>query len=375
MKALNICCIFGTRPEVIKMAPVIHALLKKDDAVNTHVVCSGQHRELLYPLINWFELNVDVNLDVMQANQNLNTLAASLIAEFGQLFRRENYDCVIAQGDTTTVLMAALAAFYAGIPFAHVEAGLRTFDRNFPFPEEMNRVLAGRLASLHFAPTLSSANNLKNEGTPDEDVLITGNTVIDALQYTTRKLKLNDKADTEKKTLLVTVHRRENFGQPLHRICNALLTIANRYPDIAIVLPVHPNPNVSTTIHDTLGQIPNISLVAPLPYEELVQVLATSYLVVTDSGGIQEEAPALKKPVLVLRDETERPELVELGGALLVGSNEKLIVDSIEQLLNHPSVYQNRVVGYSPYGDGNAANRIVDKILSHLSYSKVSSAA
>lgn len=375
MKPLHVCCIFGTRPEVIKMAPVIHALLKKNDVVKTHVVCSGQHRELLYPLIDWFDLKVDVNLDVMQANQSLNTLAANLIGEFGELFKKESYDCVVAQGDTTTVLMAALAAFYAGIPFAHVEAGLRTFDRNFPFPEEMNRVLAGRLASLHFAPTTSSAKNLKDEGTPDETVTITGNTVIDALHYTANKLNLNENVSEEKKTILVTLHRRENFGEPLNRICNALLTIAKRYPDIQIIWPVHPNPNVGTTARKILGEVPNVSLIDPLPYQELVQVMATCHLAVTDSGGIQEEAPALKKPVLVLREETERPELVELGGAHLVGSDEKRIVDLIETLLNDTAAYQKMVVGYSPYGDGKAAIVLVDKMLDYLSGLRVSSAA
>lgn len=366
MKALTVCCIFGTRPEVIKMAPVIHALLQHKD-VKTHVVCSGQHRELLYPLVDWFDLKVDVNLDVMQANQTLNSLAANLMTEFGNLFKQHHYDCVVAQGDTTTVLMAALAAFYAGIPFAHVEAGLRTFDKQFPFPEEMNRVLAGQLASLHFAPTSVSADNLKREGTPDEAVVITGNTVIDALYYTTRKLNLSTHATAEKK-ILVTAHRRENFGEPLNRICHALLTIAKRYPDVKMLLPVHPNPNVKDTVHALLGDRPNVSLVQPLPYEQLVQELATAYLVVTDSGGIQEEAPALKKPVLVLREETERPELVALGGARLVGSDEKLIIDSIDELLNDPVAYQKMVIGYSPYGDGNAATLLVNKMLTYLSH-------
>ncbi len=365
MRQHNVCCIFGTRPEVIKMAPIIHALQKKQDLIKTHVICSGQHRELLHPLINWFDLKVDANLDVMQENQNLNTLASRLVAEFGQLFAREKYDCVVAQGDTTTVLMAGLAAFYARIPFAHVEAGLRTFNYNFPYPEEMNRVLVGRIASLHFAPTQISADNLLKEGVASDGILISGNTVIDALHYTADKLKLATEAKTNK-TILVTVHRRENFGEPLLRICKALSRIANKYPDVKIILPVHPNPNVRTIVRSTLGQIPNISLIEPLPYEDLVRHMAEAYLVVTDSGGIQEEAPALKKPVLVMRDETERPELVALGGARLVGSNENLIVDSIEQLLTQEDVYKQMVLGYSPYGDGNSATAIVDKLVSFL---------
>lgn len=368
MREFSVCCIFGTRPEVIKMAPVIHAFAKHPH-INMDVVNSGQHRELLYPLIDWFNLKVDINMNVMQANQNLNSLASNLIGEFGKLFKQKKYDCVLSQGDTTTVLMSALAAFYAEIPFAHVEAGLRTFDKNFPFPEEMNRVLAGHLASLHFAPTVASADNLRNEHVPEEAIVITGNTVIDALHFTLNKLQMTHKKN-ENKTILVTVHRRENFGEPLLRICRALAAIAKKYPQVSMVLPVHPNPNVGKVVHEILGALPNISLVEPLPYQELVELLASSYLVVTDSGGIQEEAPALKKPVLVLREETERPELVALGGARLVGSNENLIIESISTLLEQPEAYDKMVIGYSPYGNGNASQLIVDKVINFLSDKK-----
>lgn len=369
VKTFKICCIFGTRPEVIKMAPVIHALLKKNNHVKIQVVCSGQHRELLTPLIEWFDLKVDVNLDVMQPNQDLNSLSSKIIGEFGELFNHEKYDCVIAQGDTTTVLMAGIAAFYARIPFAHVEAGLRTYDMNFPFPEEMNRVLVGKVAAMHFAPTEESSNNLLREGTASDTITITGNTVIDALYYTVDKLGLDRNANQPNKTILVTAHRRENLGEPLDRICNALRTIATKHPEISILFPMHPNPKVRASVNRILGDIKNVSLVEPMPYNELVQALAKSYLIITDSGGIQEEAPALSKPVLVLRDETERPELVALGGAILVGSDEKLIVETTERLLTHQKDYNAMVLGYSPYGNGNAAELIANEIIDFLTKS------
>jgi UDP-N-acetylglucosamine 2-epimerase (non-hydrolysing) len=357
---------FGTRPEVIKMAPVIHELLKKKDRVQIHVVCSGQHRELLYPLIDWFELKVDFNLDVMEQNQNLNMLSSKLMREFSELLRREHYDCIIAQGDTTTVLMSAIAAFYEKVPFAHVEAGLRTFDRHLPFPEEMNRVLTGKVASLHFAPTQSSSDNLIQDGVPSEEILITGNTVIDALYFTKNKLGLGTASNQQKKTILVTAHRRENLGEPLERICRALLRIAKKHQDVSIVFPVHPNPKVRATVNTILGDTSNISLVEPLSYDKLVALMAESYLVITDSGGLQEEAPALCKPVLVLREETERPELVALGGAVLVGNDENKIVNLTEKLLTDETAYQDMVLGYSPYGSGDAAELIVEKIVRFL---------
>ncbi len=348
------------------MAPVIQALAKNSQ-MKVQVVCSGQHRELLTPLIDWFDLEVNLNLDVMQQNQNLHSLSAKMIEQFGELFHREHYDCIVAQGDTTTVLMAGMAAFYAKIPFAHIEAGLRTYDRNFPFPEEINRVLVGKIAALHFAPTQQAASNLIGEGTDKEAITITGNTVIDALYYTINKLSLDKKNNTNKKTILVTAHRRENWGEPLDRICNALRSIAEKYRDVSILFPMHPNPNVRMSVNSVLAQTANIFLMEPLPYHELVRVLATCYLVITDSGGIQEEAPALGKPVLVLRDETERPELVALGGACLVGSNEKFIVDTVDRLLTQKEAYESMILGYSPYGTGNAAAVIANKIASYFS--------
>ncbi len=363
---MKICCIFGTRPEVIKMAPVIHELKKKHPEITTHVVCSGQHRELLNSLIEWFELNVDLNMDVMAPNQNLNALSAKLMSEFDKLFTREKYDCVVAQGDTTTVLMAAIAAFYAKIPYGHVEAGLRTFDRNLPFPEEMNRVLVGKSASLHFAPTQVAADNLRREGVAENEIVTTGNTVIDALYYTVKKLGLDAKNPSREKLILVTAHRRENHGEPLKRICRALARIAKDHSDFSIVFPVHPNPNVRSVVYELLGNLPNISLVEPLAYDELVRLMVKSYLVITDSGGLQEEAPALKKPVLVLREETERPEVVDLGGARLVGSDEDLIVDSVDRLIASEKEYQEMIIGYSPYGTGQSAELTVKSLVQYL---------
>lgn len=356
----HIACVFGTRPEAIKMAPVIAALRQRPEDFKVTTICSGQHRELLNPLISFFDIKIDRNLDVMVHNQGLNGLLSKVVGEFGGLLSEERFDCVIGQGDTTTVLASALASFHEKIPFAHVEAGLRTHDLRSPFPEEGNRVLIGRLASFHFAPTDKAASNLLSEGTKAESVFMVGNTVIDALQHAaahTTELPLHLR---DKKLILVTAHRRENFGEPLRQICAAIADIAKARPDVVVVFPVHPNPNVRETAQSILSGIENVSLIDPVPYEQLVAMLKASTIVVTDSGGIQEEAPALGKPVLVLREETERPELMDAGGSKLVGSDRSLIVESINQLLDDPKVYESMVIGYSPYGDGKASQRIAD---------------
>jgi UDP-N-acetylglucosamine 2-epimerase (non-hydrolysing) len=359
MTKLKVACIFGTRPELIKMALLINAL--KDDQAHFEVesICTGQHKELLDPLIDWFGLTIHRNLDVMRPGQGLNDLLGRLITEFGKLFSEKKYDYVIGQGDTVSVVAAAFAAFYENIPFVHVEAGLRTFDRNLPYPEEMNRVLVGRLATIHFAPTETAATNLRNEGVPAENLFMVGNSVIDALQYTAKRIG-NDSSEnhSEKKLIFVTTHRRENFGEPLNQICNAIRRIAEEFSDVEIVFPVHPNPNVRNIVFEALGDIKNIQLIDPVPYEKLVSYLQRSYLVLTDSGGLQEEAPALSKPVLVLREETERPELVELGGSILVGSDESRIFENVYRLLTDVDAYRSMVIGYSPYGDGKACERM-----------------
>lgn len=361
----KICCVFGTRPEIIKMAPVI-IKLRQIKNIRLHIACSGQHRELLTPIIEWFDLKIDINFDLMQENQDINELSSRLLGHFGKLFKKEQYDCVLAQGDTTTVLMAAISAFYAKIPFAHIEAGLRTYNRTEPFPEEMNRVLIGKLASLHFAPTQTTANNLTQEGVPLNTINITGNTVIDALYYTIKKLDLKNCQPTEQKIILVTTHRRENFGEPLKIICNSLLKIAKNHPTVSIVFPVHPNPMVRNIVHNLLTNITNITLLEPLSYNQLILLMNNSYLILTDSGGLQEEASALNKPVLVMRNTTDRPESVALGAARLVGANEKLIVDTTELLLTNVDEYKKMIPASSPYGDGNAANIITNKLIEYL---------
>lgn len=365
MARFKIACIFGTRPEVIKMASVIQQLQSMPHQFEVYILCTGQHRELLVPLLQWFDLHITKNIDIMQPNQQLNWLSAQIMLSLGELFQSEKYDYIIAQGDTTSVLGAALAAFHEKIPFAHVEAGLRTYDRYFPFPEEMNRVLIGRLASVHFAPTLQAANNLRAEGVKAKDILMTGNTVIDALLYTNARLQHNKAqahSASSPRTILVTTHRRENFGEPLERICHAIKKIATDRRDIRFVCIVHPNPNIKLPIHNLLDNITNIELKEPLPYQELVDILEQSFLVLTDSGGLQEEAPALKKPVLVMRNQTERPEVVSQGGALLVGSDERLIYYWVNKLLDDETFYQSMVIGSSPYGDGTAGKKIAQHI-------------
>ncbi|HTT08224.1 MAG TPA: UDP-N-acetylglucosamine 2-epimerase (non-hydrolyzing) [Gammaproteobacteria bacterium] len=360
MRRFKVACVFGTRPEAIKMAPVILALQGMPERFEVETICTGQHRELLIPLIEWFGLNVTRNMDVMRPNQDLSVLCGRLLTEFWKLFNAEKYDCIIGQGDTTTVFASALAAFHEKIPFAHVEAGLRTFNRNSPFPEEMNRVLVGRLATMHFPPTEASAQNLRNEGISEKFIFMIGNTAIDALQITVNRLIADSATSVQgKKTVFVTAHRRENFGDPLMRICNAVRRIASQSNDISVIFAVHPNPNVRGVVYKSLGGVANVKLVDPMPYQELMQYLRACHVVLTDSGGLQEEAPALNKPVLVLRDETERPELVELGGSILVGSNEELIYDWVMKLLNDDEVYRKMVIGYSPYGDGKASQRLV----------------
>lgn len=370
MKKQKIACIFGTRPELIKMAPVIRKL---GEAPEFEVVsiCTGQHRELLTPLLEWFDLTVHHNMDVMRPGQDLNSLSGRLMAEFGNLFSANKYDYVVAQGDTTSVVAAAWAAFHEKIPFLHVEAGLRTFDRNLPFPEEMNRVLVGRLAELHFAPTETSAQNLLAEGVDKEKVFMIGNTVIDALQYTEQRVqKTINPVNDGRRMILMTAHRRENFGEPLTRICTAVRAIAQRFPLIDVVFPVHPNPNVRSIVHSLLGDLANVRLIDPVPYQDLVSYLSRCHFALTDSGGIQEEAPALSKPVLVLREETERPELVELGGSILVGNDVERIIELSSRLLTDEKFYEEMVLGYSPYGDGKASDRLVSYLLNYISNKK-----
>ncbi len=352
----KILCIVGTRPEVIKMAPVIRALREVPE-FSVSVLSSGQHRELLLPLIDWFELVVDADLQVMCANQSLSELTARLMRGLEQWLTASRPDLVLAQGDTTTVMCAALSCFYQNIAFGHVEAGLRTFDVRNPFPEEFNRVAVGRLAQLHFCPTSRSRDNLLAEHVAAATAHLTGNTVVDALQYTANKLEgqPQQKFDHD---ILLTAHRRENFGAPLGEICNAVLDICRDFPQLKVLFPVHPNPNVRSAVERLLAGRPQITLSEPLDYPDLVAAMQQAQLILTDSGGIQEEAPALGKPVLVLRSVTERPEAVEMGVAKLVGAERSAIVAEVSRLLVDAEHYFRMSRGGSPYGDGHAAERI-----------------
>lgn len=356
----RILCVVGTRPEAIKMAPVILAL-KKEAWAEVRVLATAQHRHMLDQVLNFFDITPDIDLDIMRPNQALTTLTARLLLDMDDVLLAEKPDVVLVQGDTTTVMAVALACFYHRIAIGHVEAGLRTWDMENPFPEEANRVITGRFARWHFAPTESSRQNLLREGIADSAITVTGNTVIDALLMTAKKdLELGIDIDASKRLVLITSHRRENFGEPFRNICRALKTLAERNPDVQFLYPVHPNPNVKDVAHEMLGASPNVILCAPLDYAPFVAAMQRAYLIISDSGGVQEEAPALGKPVLVLRDETERPEAVEQRVVKLVGSDYERIVGETQRLLDDKVAYASMSRGISPYGDGRGAERIVN---------------
>ena len=358
----NILCVIGTRPEAIKMSPVILAL-KKESWVNVRVLATAQHRHLLDQVLAFFEITPDLDLDIMQPNQPLTTLTARLLLKMDEVLLEEKPDAVLVQGDTTTVMTVALACFYHQIPTGHVEAGLRTWDINNPFPEEANRVITSKLARWHFAPTKGSLNNLLNEGVKASEIILTGNTVIDALLMTAAKnIKFGQELDANKRLVLVTSHRRENFGEPFRNICAALKALAKNNPDVQFLYPVHPNPNVKDVAHEFFSEQPNFLLCEPLDYPQFIAAMKSAYFILTDSGGVQEEAPALGKPVLVLRDETERPEAVEEGVVKLVGADYGKIISEAQRLLDDDSAYKKMAKGISPYGDGKAAERIVSTL-------------
>ena len=358
----RILCIVGTRPEVIKMAPVILAL-RRSQHRDVKVIATAQHRELLDQVLDVFGIAADEDLDAMRPNQQLAALTARLITGLDACLEEYRPALVLAQGDTTTVLASALACFYRKVPFGHVEAGLRTRDFDYPWPEEMNRVLAGRLGAIHFAPTETARNNLLQEGVPAERVHVTGNTVIDALFWVAeREHPLHLELPSDRRLVLVTAHRRENFGQPMISICKAIAGLAGQYDDLHFLFPVHPNPNVRQVVDEMLGSVRAVTLCAPLQYGAFVAAMKRSWLILSDSGGVQEEAPALGKPVLVLRDETERPEAVAEGVVELVGTAPEKIVGRVSALHDNPSEYRRMAKGASPYGDGQAAPRIVRHI-------------
>ena len=355
--------IFGTRPEAIKMAPLIPELEKHPDTFEVVSCSTGQHREMLKQVLEIFGITPTYELDVMVPNQTLAGLTSRLIQHLDALYSEVKPDYVLVHGDTTTSLASALAAYYHKIPIGHVEAGLRTHDRYQPFPEEMNRHLVDSLSTFHFAPTQTAANHLIRENIPHEYICVTGNTVIDALHMAVQKpCTLPLELDWEhRKIILVTAHRRENHGKPLHQICAALKTISKTYADTEIIYPVHYNPNVQKTVYALLDGIERIHLVEPMHYAEFAHVMAKSHLILTDSGGIQEEAPALGVPVLVLRDVTERPEAVEAGTVRVIGTDTNRILAEVDRLM-HTEHHLAMAQASNPYGDGKASQRIVQML-------------
>lgn len=369
MKRKNLI-IFGTRPEAIKMAPLVKEFLKNND-FETKVCVTAQHREMLDQVLDFFEIKPDFDLNLMRPNQNLFTLTADIITELKPVLDEFQPDYVYVHGDTSTSTIAGLAAFYSGAKICHIEAGLRTHNKWSPFPEEMNRQLTGRLADYHFAPTQQSYDNLIKENIKSENIVITGNTVIDALLDSSQKVQniqneeinfLKTIVDINKKLILVTGHRRENHGQGFINICEALKEIAENNNDVQIIYPVHLNPNVQKPVYEILSGVENIKLINPLAYPAFVWLMSQSYLIITDSGGVQEEAPSLGKPVLVMRDTTERPEAVEVGTVILVGTDKSKIMEEANVLLNNKNRYNSMSELHNPYGDGKACERIVNFI-------------
>ena len=370
MKPLRPLLVFGTRPEAIKMAPIVQACRARPNEIDPIVCVTGQHREMLAQVTDYFGIEHDLDLDLMRPNQSLAGLTARCIERIDEVLAERTPDCVIAQGDTTTVMCASLAAFYRRVPFVHVEAGLRTGDVWSPFPEELNRRVATLTTALHCAPTERSRQNLLREGIADSTIHVTGNTVIDALLWAAARERLDggrwaDKYSWlgDRRMVLITGHRRENFGGGFENICRAIAELAGRFPDVALVYPVHLNPNVQEPVHRILSDHSNVYLLPPAPYPEFVWLMDRSTLILTDSGGVQEEAPSLKKPILVMRDSTERPEALDAGAVELVGTNSSRIVEAVSRLLSDPNEYARRQIEHNPYGDGHAAERIVDLVL------------
>lgn len=358
---LTVMVVMGTRPEVIKMAPVVHRLRRSPD-VNVRVIMTGQHKELLVGLLDLFELQPETDLAVMEQDQSVAKTAAAVLARMDTLLREQKPDVLLVQGDTTTAFAAAAAAFFHRVPVGHVEAGLRTDDKFSPFPEEINRRWISVVGDFHFVPTQHARENLLREGHQRQDIYVTGNTVIDALLYTADKLEAHPPAVPalkERPFILVTVHRRENHGEPLARICDAILEIVRRHPDFDVVLPVHANPNVQRVVRGKL-QHPQVRLVEPLDYLSFVDHMRSAHLLLTDSGGVQEEGPAFAKPILVMREKTERPEGLQAGTSELVGADPAAIVARVSKLITDRAAYASFAAARNPYGDGLAADRIAN---------------
>lgn len=377
----RIMLIFGTRPEAIKMAPLVKAL-QKDARFETIVTVTGQHRQMLDQVLHLFDIKPQYDLNIMKQGQDLYDITSRILVGMRDILKESNPDIVLVHGDTSTSTAAALAAFYAQIPVGHVEAGLRTYDIYSPWPEEMNRQITGRIATLHFSPTSRSHDNLASEGVKENQIAVTGNTVIDALMTVVEKINKDSdlelqlrrfvtesgydisRLDSGKRLVLVTGHRRENFGEGFQNICGALRDLACKYPDVDFLYPMHLNPNVRKPINETFGNIEhkNVFFIEPLDYLYFVYMMQKAYIILTDSGGIQEEAPSLGKPVLVMREVTERPEALEAGTIKLVGTNRKLIVDTASKFLDDDDYYEKNKLIANPYGDGKACERIIAKI-------------
>lgn len=365
---LKVMCVLGTRPEGVKMAPVIKELKRRRDAIQPIVCVTGQHREMLDQVLKLFDITPDIDLNLMQPGQQLSALTARVLTAMDDVIVHEKPDWVLVQGDTTTVMASSLAAFYHRVRVGHVEAGLRSGDKYRPFPEEINRRIADVLSDMYFAPTAASRDNLLREAVPADKIIITGNTVIDALLDVAGRV---DEAPVRalipqlgnKRLILVTSHRRENFGEPFRDICRAIRDIALKYCDVQIVYPVHYNPNVKDPAREMLGHVANITLTEPVDYVTIVALMKRAHFIMTDSGGIQEEAPSLGKPTLVLREVTERQEVVEAGAARLVGSDYAIIMTEASRLMDDGAHHARMAAVVNPYGDGQASRRIVDAIL------------
>jgi UDP-N-acetylglucosamine 2-epimerase (non-hydrolysing) len=373
-KSTKILFVFGTRPEAIKLAPVIK-MFKASSFFETKVCVTAQHREMLDQVLDFFEIQPDYDLNLMKPGQTLNDITAEILIKLKSVFDIFTPEYVFVHGDTTTTFATSLSAFYNKIKVCHIEAGLRTKNKQSPFPEEINRVLTAQIAEYHFPPTVRSKDNLIGENILSDSILVTGNTVIDALFFTIQKLKktkpdniidLLNTIDFSKKILLVTGHRRENFGDGFIQICLAIKAIAEKYKNIEIVFPVHLNPNVQKPVYDLLSGLENIKLITPQPYQSFIWLLEKSYIVLTDSGGIQEEAPSLGKPVLVMRENTERPEAVEAGTVILVGTSELKIISEVSKLLDDEVAYLQMSSKHNPYGDGIASERIINYIIKKI---------
>lgn len=376
MAKKKIITIFGTRPEAIKMAPLVKELEKREE-IDSKVCVTAQHREMLDQVLNLFNIKPDFDLNIMKTKQTLTGITNKVLEGLEEVFAEEKPDMILVHGDTTTTFAGALAAFYQQVKVGHVEAGLRTFNKYFPFPEEMNRKLTGSLADLHFAPTMGSKNNLLREGVNEADVYITGNTVIDAMKHTVEENyvfendELNNIDFENKKVIMITAHRRENWGQGIENICEALNRIVDENEDVELVYLVHLNPVVKDVVTERLGGKDRVHLLPPLDTKETHNLMNKSFMVMTDSGGLQEEAPHLGKPVLVLRDVTERPEAVEAGTVKLVGTDSDIIVNEASKILNDENEYAKMSKAINPYGDGKASERIVNAILKYYGLSDI----